>query len=208
MATRNLTEKFAQLRAERGRLSSSSNAGGGGGGASLLSDAPNSSAGEWTTVKNMLPPVWVDSVEEVEGDLAKIEEKIATLAELHKKRLMAFDESSERDLDREMDVLTQSITALFRRSERVLKRIASDAVASPNEEKIRQNVARTLASKLQQTSINFRKQQKNYLTNRKAQKEGATGGFDFLSEAEQGGAAGGGQPQLMSIDGDTAFTME
>lgn len=206
MATRNLTDKFVKMRQERLRRSGSL---GGSTGGALLSDAANTTASEgWSDVKNILPPAWVDMVDDAEADLAAINQKLDTLTNLHTKRLMVtFDDTTEADQDREIDLLSQSVTALFRSSERKLKRISSSGSSSgqPGEAKVRANITRTLASRFQQANVRFRSTQKNYISRRNQQKTGAAGGFDFLSEAENGRAK---DPQLTSIDGGAGFTMQ
>lgn len=207
MATRNLSDKFLKARMEMRRRSGSM--GGTGGGALLLSDPVNTRASEeWHDVKNILPPAWVDLVDKAEADLASIHSNMDSLVALHTKRLMVtFDDTSEADQDRAIDALSQAITALFRSSERRLKNIneAGGAQASPGELKVRANIVRTLASKFQKANVQFRSAQKNYISKRNQQKTGATGNFDFLSDAEQGMAK---DPQLQSIDGGAGFTMQ
>jgi len=207
MASRNLTDKYSEFRAARQRRPSAGSAGDAGG-AGLLS-ADDGKVGEgWQDVRNMLPPAWVDTVEEIEADMAEMDKKMDTMIGLHTKRLMVtFDDSSERDQDREIDALAQSITALFRRCERTLKRIQGSANDTGSEQKIRGNVVRTLAQRLQGVNVKFRRAQKEYLSKRQAQKTGATadGTFDFLSETEKGSGA----PQLTSLDtAGVQFTMD
>jgi len=173
----------------------------------LLAADDAKAAEGWQDVRNMLPPAWVDTVEQIEADMAEMDKKMDTLIGLHTKRLMVtFDDSSERDQDREIDMVAKSITALFRRCERTLKRIQGSANDSGSEQKIRGNIVRTLAQRLQAVNVKFRRAQKEYLSKRQAQKTGATadGTFDFLSETEKGSGA-----QLTSLDtAGVQFTME
>ena len=65
-----------------------------------------------------------------------------------------------------------------------------------SERKIRANVQRSVAVKIQGLNTDFRRAQKEYLAKLKSQKDGAGGGFDFLS-------GGGDRPPDA---GDTEFT--
>mmetsp|Transcript_4455 Transcript_4455/g.9496 ORF Transcript_4455/g.9496 Transcript_4455/m.9496 type:complete len:352 (+) Transcript_4455:285-1340(+) len=207
MASRNLTDKFSEFRAARQRRPSAGSAGEAGGAGLLSADDGIAHQGSWQDVRNMLPPAWVDTVEEIEADMSEMDKKMDTLIGLHTKRLMVtFDDSSERDQDREIDAVAQSITALFRRCERTLKRIQGSSADSGSEQKIRGNLVRTLAQRLQGVNVKFRRAQKEYLSKRQAQKTGATadGTFDFLSETEKGTGA-----QLTSLDtAGVQFTMD
>ena len=77
------------------------------------------------------------------------------------------------------------------------------------EHKLRANIVRTLASRLQQCSVTFRRAQKEFLARRAEQKKSASGGggstsFDFLDEKPKGN-------DLIKVDspgGAGGFTLE
>lgn len=180
-ASRDLTRTFVEWRAmrERQNLGGTRTFGGYERGASAESPlgAARTSA---------LPPVWVDVVEKVEGDVATLERALKSLREAHRQRLMvSFDESREAELDREIERQTRAATQLFRSCEKTLKRVATfggDA-ADDSERKVRANVQRSVAVKIQTLNTDFRRAQKDYIGRLKSQKEGVAGGFDFLSSS-------------------------
>lgn len=67
----------------------------------------------------------------------------------------------------------------------------TDFTGSPGsepEQKLRSNIVRTLASRLQQSSVTFRRAQRDFLGRRTDQKKSAAGGgggFDFLGTEEK-----------------------
>lgn len=212
MASRSLTDQFTKLRSERRRKYSGSASGSGSerslGGSALLGEGGASSEDYVEGgVKHMLPPAWVDTVEEVEDCLRDIERRIEALKELHRKKLMVtFDEEGEQAKEREIEATAKGITSTFRKAERVLKSITSDTdfTSTDADSKIRSNMVRTLASRLQQASVTFRRTQKEYLKQRAAQKNSG-GAFDFLSEAEEQSKA----TSIVAVDaGSTALTLE
>jgi len=211
MASRNLTDQFTTLRSERKRKYSGSASSGSernlGGGALLGEGGVSSEDYVAAGVRNMLPPAWVDTIEEVEDCLRDIERRIEGLKELHRKRLMVtFDDEGEQAQERQIEAAAKGITGIFRKAERVLKTITSstDFTSSDADSKIRSNMVRTLASRLQQASVTFRRTQKDYLKQRAAQKNSG-GAFDFLSEAEEQAKAG----TMVSVQaGGAALTME
>lgn len=159
-----------------------------------------------STVKNMLPPKWVDHVESVERDLEEIDKRVEHLKELHRKRLMvSFSDDNEQAQEREIEDYAKSITAIFRRGEKSIKIISNavDFESSDAETKVRSNVVRTLASRLQQASVTFRKTQKDFLS-RRAEQKSAGGGFDFLSELEEQRK----QTTVVTSDASSDFTLE
>mmetsp|Transcript_32855 Transcript_32855/g.101798 ORF Transcript_32855/g.101798 Transcript_32855/m.101798 type:complete len:319 (+) Transcript_32855:436-1392(+) len=206
MASRDLTRRFVEWRASRGggatrptkRASSedrglvggySTDGSEGDGLPSRPADAPS------------LPPVWVDVVEKVEGDVLEIERSLRDLKDLHTRRLMvSFDDGEEARLDRAIEGKTRDATKLFRACEQTLKRVATMSAdgkePDDSERKIRANVQRSVAVKIQGLNTDFRRAQKEYLAKLKSQKDGAGGGFDFLS-------GGGDRPPDA---GDTEFT--
>jgi syntaxin 16 len=110
------------------------------------------------------------------------------LAALHRKRLLvSFDDSADVTKEREIQATTDGITDLFRDAEKQLTAIAKqEGDESDSELKVRRNLQRSLAFKIQKLSGAFRGQQKEYMNKLRAQKEGALGGeqFAFLNKKE------------------------
>jgi len=218
MATRNLTDEFVTMRLQRRQRSnsgalSSSNSG------ALLGEAPSSSddylAGadsgrSGVAVNSTLPPSWVDTVDEVERCMGTIESRLDALRELHRKRLMVtFDaDDTESSKDREIDQAAKGVTSLMRQAERKIKAISdsTDYESSATDAKLRANIVRNLASRLQQVSVDFRRTQKDFLRRRADQKKGADG-FEFLGDMEAGGASASGTGLVSLTEGQT-FTVE
>ncbi|KAJ6757062.1 TARGET SNARE COILED-COIL-LIKE DOMAIN-CONTAINING PROTEIN-RELATED [Salix koriyanagi] len=195
MATRNRTLIFRKYRDALKSVrvptssspSTSSIRGGGGGGpvielasTSLLNpnrkyaplsteDPGNSSKGALTVG---LPPAWVDVSEEIAANVQRARTKMVELAKAHAKALMpSFGDGKEDQLT--IEGLTQEITGLLRKSEKQLKRLAA---AGPSEDSnVRKNVQRSLATDLQNLSMELRKKQSTYLKRLRQQKEGQDG---------------------------------
>ena len=115
----------------------------------------------WKAVKDTLPPVWVDMIDQAEDDAAKIQNKMKELTSLHTKRLMVNFESDETQQEREIDMKTREITELFHHAEGILKKFGKQSDnASMSEQTVRNNMQRSLAKKLQGLSMTFRTSQK------------------------------------------------
>jgi hypothetical protein len=191
---------------------------------SLLEDAHrDDGAGGWQAARMQLPPAWVDLVDRVDALTAKVEGKMKELEVLHRARLLVGFDDSEAAKERDIDVMTQEITAMLRESESVLRRLSQEGDQG-TERVVTRNVQRSMAKRIQTLSINFRKSQKEYMLQLKAQKLGGQGSqasFDFLSadhsrlEAErrfreEGGGKGAGftPEQLALLEQEEAITAE
>ncbi|KAG0268631.1 hypothetical protein BGZ95_002390 [Linnemannia exigua] len=119
---------------------------------------------ETTIELMMLPPKWVDIVDDVDEELEKIKVNVQKLDAMHKKHLLpGFDDriQEERDIER----LTDEITQQFHASQRRIKRINADSRhSSSNQEQIMsRNVQMSLAQKVQDASTLFRQKQNTYM---------------------------------------------
>ena len=163
-ASRDLTRTFVEWRAMREKPLTGRMRGGYERGSSQ-EHSPMSSS------RAALPPVWVDVVEKVETDVATLERALKSLKEAHRARLMvSFDESREAELDREIERQSQNATQLFRACEKTLKRVATfggDA-ADDSERKVRANVQRSVAVRIQALNTEFRRAQKDYVVRLKS----------------------------------------
>ncbi|KAK4273414.1 hypothetical protein QN277_021822 [Acacia crassicarpa] len=132
-------------------------------------DPGNSSKGPLTVG---LPPAWVDVSEEISANVQRARTKMAELAKAHAKALMpSFGDGKEEQ--RAIETLTHEITDLIKRSERRLQRLSA---TGPSEDSgVRKNVQRSLATDLQNLSVELRKKQSNYLKRLRQQKEGQDG---------------------------------
>lgn len=189
MATRNRTAVFRKHRdaIKAVRVPDSSLMGGGGGGGPVIemtallnshrsssytplsTDDPSTSR---DTLAVGLPPAWVDIAEEITANIQRARIKMAELIKAHSKALMpSFGDGG--DDQRQIEVLTQEITKILRKSERSLKELSAHG---PSEDSgVRKNVQRSLATDLQSLSVELRKKQSMYLKRLQQQKEGSDG---------------------------------
>eukprot|EP01031_Cornospumella_fuschlensis_P040236 gene40236-49028_t len=188
MASRNLTKKFVDMRkaakASRGHKFDDHDRESGDG--VLLKGGEQSN---FKSLKNSLPPAWVEDIEKVEEDIAKIQLKVNELNNLHKKRLKVDFETDETQQEREIDSKTREITEVFRHAENLLKRFGkqSEAPGLTGEERaVRKNMQMSMAKKLQSLSMSFRSTQKQYMTQLQDQKNGGGApSLDFLNETKK-----------------------
>ncbi|GAA0173761.1 SNARE protein [Lithospermum erythrorhizon] len=190
MAMRNRTILFRKYRdaLKSVRVPSSYSSSGGGGGpvielstTSLLNpnraytplsteDPGTSSSRGAVTVG--LPPAWVDISEEITANVQRMRTKMAELAKAHAKALMPSFGDGKEDQYR-IESLTHEITSLLRKSEKMLQRLSA---AGPSEDSnVRKNVQRSLATDLQNLSMELRRKQSTYLKRLRQQKEGSDG---------------------------------
>ncbi|CAN1784291.1 SYP43 [Linum perenne] len=193
MATRNRTVIFRKYRdalksvriptSSSSSAASTSSSGGGGGGpvielvsTSLLNhkrsyaplsteDPGNFSKGALTVG---LPPAWVDISEDIATNVQRARTKMAELARAHAKALMpSFGDDNEDQYT--IETLTQEITGLIKRSEKKLQRLSAGGPAEDSN--VRKNVQRSLATDLQNLSMELRKKQSTYLKRLRLQNE-------------------------------------
>ncbi|CAN0897191.1 SYP43 [Linum grandiflorum] len=196
MATRNRTLIFKKYRdalksvriptsSSASAASTSSSAGGGGPVIELVStsllhhkrsyaplsteDPGNSSKGAVTVG---LPPAWVDISEDIASNVQRARTKMAELAKAHAKALMpSFGDGKEDQYT--IETLTHEITGLIKKSEKKLRRLSAGGPAEDSN--VRKNVQRSLATDLQNLSMELRKKQSTYLKRLRQQKEGQDG---------------------------------
>jgi len=175
MATRDLTPAFMQLRARKAAFAIAEAKTD----VRLLDDAESRD-----TWRVNLPPHWVDTFDQMELDLRQLDALVEELAALHTKRLMVTFDESEARRDREIQSKTRAITDCFRHMEVSLKRVANDSDGDESDAKVRGNIQRATAKKLQERSHKFRSMQKDYMRKLRLQKNRTSGGgeLDFLTE--------------------------
>ncbi|CAK9135052.1 unnamed protein product [Ilex paraguariensis] len=119
-----------------------------------------------------LPPDWVDVSEEVAANIQYVRVKMKDLIKVHAKALTpSFGDGKEDQCL--IEALTQEITNHLRRSEKRLQKLSA---SGPSEDSnIRKNVQHSLATDLQNLSVEFRKKQSTYLQRLQQQKEGQDG---------------------------------
>ncbi|XLS70502.1 hypothetical protein HN51_027367, partial [Arachis hypogaea] len=122
----------------------------------LSTDDPGSSSKDLNLVTVGLPPAWVDVSEEISANVQRARTKMAELAKAHAKALMpSFGDGKEEQRAIE--------------SEKRLQRLPA---GGPSEDSnVRKNVQRSLATDLQNLSVELRKKQSTYLRRLRQQKE-------------------------------------
>ncbi|XP_030948654.1 syntaxin-43-like isoform X2 [Quercus lobata] len=119
-----------------------------------------------------LPPSWVDDSEQVAANIQRARAKMAELVKAHAKALMPSFEDGKED-QHLIEALTQEITDILRRSEKRLQKLS--ASGSAEDSNVRKNVQRSLATDLQNLSVELRRKQSTYLKRLQQQKEGPDG---------------------------------
>ncbi|ESQ37867.1 hypothetical protein EUTSA_v10028977mg [Eutrema salsugineum] len=134
--------------------------------APLNSNDPGPSSSDAFTIG--LPPAWVDDSEEITFNIQKVRDKMGELAKAHSKALMpTFGDNKGNQ--RAVEMLTHEITDLLRNSEKRLQKLST---RGPSEESnLRKNVQRSLATDLQNLSMELRRKQSTYLKRLQQQKE-------------------------------------
>ncbi|SAM08849.1 hypothetical protein [Absidia glauca] len=158
MATRSRTLLFLQYRNSYARTQSTSHFSAG---ASEMEGLIENS--DSVIEMSVLPPQWVDIVEEVDESLEQIKYKVTRLEAMHRKHLLpGFDDRSSDETA--IERLTSDITDEFYRIKRDIQRIHADhAGAKEQDQQLARNIQTSLATKVQDVSSSFRKQQSNYL---------------------------------------------
>lgn len=140
-------------------------------------DIDNTRAG---AVAMSLPPVWVDTSEDISNNMQQARVKMNELVKAHAKALRPTfgDNKAEQQM---IEWLTHEITSLLKKCEKSLQQLSTGK--GPNEDAtLRKNVQRSLATNLQSLSMEFRKQQKGYLERLQRQQDvpvGADLGMDL-----------------------------
>lgn len=178
--------------------------------APLSTDDPANSRGALAV---SLPPAWVDVSEEIATNMQRARVKMAELVKAHTKALMpSFGDGKEDQCV--IEVLTQEITDLLKRSEKRLKKLSA---SGPSEDSnVRKNVQRSLATDLQNLSMELRKKQSTYLKRLQQQKEGQDGmdfemkltGNKFRHEDDDFSDVGFSEYQMSKLKKSEAFTAE
>ncbi|KAJ9681805.1 hypothetical protein PVL29_017940 [Vitis rotundifolia] len=173
-------------------------------------DPGNSSKGALTVG---LPPAWVDVSEEISANVQRARTKMAELVKAHAKALMPSFGDGKEDQHR-IESLTQEITDLLKKSEKRLQKLSS---TGPSEDSnVRKNVQRSLATDLQNLSMELRKKQSSYLKRLRQQKEGQDGvdlemnlnGNKSIREDDEFSDLGFNEHQMAKLKKNEAFTAE
>ncbi|XP_077982254.1 syntaxin-16-like isoform X2 [Glandiceps talaboti] len=136
-------------------------------------------AGIGVTRGSGLPPEWTDILEEIQYDLTRIKQKMKELSSLHDKHLNRPTLDDNVDEEHAIEISTQEITQMFHRCQRNIQQIGNKSrSASTQEKRVTKNIMSSLATSLQDLSINFRRGQSAYLKRLKSREERAKQFFD------------------------------
>ncbi|CAI5989462.1 unnamed protein product [Closterium sp. NIES-65] len=140
-----------------------------------------------------LPPVWVDVSDKIKDDMQKIRGKMGELAKVQARALLpSFDTDDARgkknEHERTMEVLTAEITRSLKTCEQRLQQLSRKEATSAGNAAIARNVQRCMATDLQQLSMDFRKQTKQYL--RRLQQQQQPQEKAVLGRSAAGGSSG------------------
>lgn len=138
----------------------------------LLSSGAFEDDGDAIIEMDLLPPRWADISDEITDILADIATKGQKLEKMHQKHVLPGfnDDDAKRDEEAQIEKLTQEITKGFHQSHRCIQRVEQmvresrqSGTISRAEETMAKNIQISLASKVQDSSANFRKKQSAYL---------------------------------------------
>ncbi|KAI7861034.1 t-SNARE [Circinella umbellata] len=178
MATRSRTLLFLQFRNSYARTGSSNHQISGSETQGLIESSDS------VIEMSVLPPQWVDIVEEVDDTLDQVKDKsyqlgikiiyvyiklislryilVTRLQGMHRKHLLpGFDDRSSDEAA--IEQLTSEITNEFYRIKRDIQRIHSSNQGADQENALARNIQTSLATKVQDVSTSFRKMQSTYL---------------------------------------------
>ncbi|GAB1733079.1 hypothetical protein NU195Hw_g655t1 [Hortaea werneckii] len=136
----------------------------------------NQDAGNDAVIEmDLLPPRWLDIQDEISTILSEVGTKMKKLDQLHAKHVLPGfdDESVKAQEEREIEGLTQEITRAFTTCQARIRKISTylrDQQTQPNgapltqaEAKMATNLQTSLAARVGDVSIAFRKKQSAYL---------------------------------------------
>mmetsp|Transcript_26408 Transcript_26408/g.48552 ORF Transcript_26408/g.48552 Transcript_26408/m.48552 type:complete len:323 (+) Transcript_26408:78-1046(+) len=120
-----------------------------------------------------LPPDWVNDVDSVNATISDIQHLMSSLASMHASRIGTVFGRDLDTMERQIERKTTEVTTLFRKAEQYLKKVGTSTRRAGGEEStVGANVQRSLAMQLQTLSMDFRREQRKYLGDVKAQKSG------------------------------------
>eukprot|EP01104_Vermistella_antarctica_P017821 TRINITY_DN63_c0_g1_i1.p1 TRINITY_DN63_c0_g1~~TRINITY_DN63_c0_g1_i1.p1 ORF type:complete len:314 (+),score=67.46 TRINITY_DN63_c0_g1_i1:80-1021(+) len=110
-----------------------------------------------------VPPAWMGIVNEISDIIEMMGQKMEQLSQVHKKHLLpGFGDRV--DEEQAIEIMTRDITRLFHKVQGKVKAVGKVPVLGSEDKQIRTNVQSSMATKVQDMSMEFRKQQKNYLS--------------------------------------------
>ncbi|GLV39586.1 Syntaxin 16 [Carabus blaptoides fortunei] len=109
-------------------------------------------------------PPWMDQLDKAHSTMSKLETKINELNGLHSRHLHrpTLDDSSEEEML--IERVTTDISMMFNSAHRLIQHIKSHNIdGGATDQRLTNNVTRSLVSRLQELSMMFRSAQRTYL---------------------------------------------
>ncbi|PFH60859.1 hypothetical protein XA68_10216 [Ophiocordyceps unilateralis] len=179
----------------------------------LLSNDAFEDDGDAVIEMDLLPPRWADVSDEVTELLTDIVTKSQRLEKLHQKHVLPRfdDDAAKKTEEAQIEKLTQEITKGFHECHKCIQRVEhmvrdarESGTLSHSEDIMARNIQISLATRVQDTSANFRKKQSAYL-----KKLRDMGGLGSFSPAERSSTPQLGSylhPSLQESDADKVFS--
>jgi syntaxin 16 len=151
-----------------------------------------------------LTPKWMNMVDEVHEDVGVIKRKMSELSQKHADHIQVRFGTAGDD-EQQIEALTAAITKLYQKARMKVEKIGKGEVLSKDEDTMKKNIQRALASDLQDLSGEFRQSQESYLQALQARKERSQrklGGSSLPEESIQlpDTGLGGGEFSQMALD--------
>lgn len=169
MAQRSRMKDFAAMRSRRPRAAAPHTAEGG----STSDETPLVQAGPADTAVPIEAP-WAEEIDQCKQYFTEIESKVEELKDLHKAALKpTLDTAEEASNEHAIEIQTRDITKLFMKSRDILAGIKakSKTMNSSQQQRLAHNVVQSLATQMQEMSVEFKAVQSRYLKKMRARDE-------------------------------------
>eukprot|EP00055_Hartaetosiga_balthica_P000049 m.135513 g.135513 ORF g.135513 m.135513 type:complete len:328 (-) comp10061_c0_seq1:1758-2741(-) len=120
-----------------------------------------------------LPPEWVDDVDAAREEMNVLRSKMKDLHKMHQQHLNKPNLDEEVDEERRIEIATSDLTSMFHRCQKTIQTIGRKgrASGSSQENRMTQNIMKSIATELQTLSKQFRQSQGEYLKKMRAREE-------------------------------------
>lgn len=117
-----------------------------------------------------LTPKWMTLVDEVHETIGMIKTKMAELSQKHADHIQVRF-GTANDEEQKIEILTAAITKMYQQARMKVEKIGKGQKLTPDEQVMKANIQRSLASDLQDLSAEFRASQESYLRALQARKD-------------------------------------
>jgi len=109
-------------------------------------------------------PQWMKVMDDANTDVETVKGKLKKLDKLHREQQDVVDFDDDVGREQQVEILSSEITQLMRAAQGKALKVKKLQLDSPAEQRIRDNMVSTIATKLQGLSDQFKEKQKSYLT--------------------------------------------